>query len=176
MTEADQRVSRLCRSCGLCCNGVLFETVRLQPGDIPKTLVSIGLKLKRKHGKPCMLQPCPVWGANGCSVYENRPVRCRQFECAQVVRFREGSLSEISVDKKIQAVKKQAEEIRLLLVECGSKNVHRPLLKRCEMVLSDYDALGIEDSILVAKLRSLLIKLEAALDSEFRIEDAKVTE
>src|SRR5438132_2396309 len=33
----------LCLECGLCCNGVIFADVRLQPGDDPKRLKALGL-------------------------------------------------------------------------------------------------------------------------------------
>ena len=48
--EASAVGARLCAACGLCCNGVVFHTVRLQPGDSAKSVAALGLKLKRKQG------------------------------------------------------------------------------------------------------------------------------
>src|SRR5262245_12458302 len=87
---------RLCLACGLCCNGVLFKDVKLQPGDDAVKLRTLGLPLRSGRGaenhissSPARLgklkftQPCAALCAdNLCHIYADRPVRCRQFECA----------------------------------------------------------------------------------------------
>ena len=83
--EATSAAARLCAQCGLCCNGVMFHTVQLQPGDSAKELAALGLKLKRKQGRHFILQPCPAFQNSQCSIYAARPERCGRFE-------REGSL------------------------------------------------------------------------------------
>lgn len=65
--------ARLCAACGLCCNGVMFHTVRLQPGDVPPELAALGLKLKRKQRGDLILQPCPAYREERCSIYAQRP-------------------------------------------------------------------------------------------------------
>src|SRR6188508_2374656 len=88
----------LCLDCGLCCNGVIFADVQLQPGDDTKGLESLGLspvgrKESRRGGDSAadskangqslkFLQPCTALGNDcRCRIYPGRPKYCREFEC-----------------------------------------------------------------------------------------------
>ena len=88
LPESPSAAARLCSQCGMCCNGVMFHRVRLQPADSPKELAALGLKLKRKRGQHYLLQPCPAFQGTHCSIYASRPERCRLFECRQLQRQR----------------------------------------------------------------------------------------
>ena len=92
--EKSTAASRLCTECGLCCNGVMFHTVKLQPADSAKELAALGLKLKRKKGNHYILQPCPAFCGSHCSIYESRPERCRLFECRQLKSVAAGEITE----------------------------------------------------------------------------------
>src|SRR5882757_2729915 len=91
----------LCAQCGMCCNGVLFHTVRILPADSPGALSALGLKLKRKKGERLLLQPCPAHRDTCCSIYESRPQRCRLFECRQLQRLAAGEITEAMATEKI---------------------------------------------------------------------------
>ena len=45
MTPDNLTATQLCLACGLCCNGALFKDVKLQSGDDPEQLASLGLPL-----------------------------------------------------------------------------------------------------------------------------------
>ena len=47
MAPGGPLTDRLCLLCGLCCSGVLFKDVELQPGDNAEKLAGLGLPLKR---------------------------------------------------------------------------------------------------------------------------------
>jgi hypothetical protein len=72
---------RLCTACGMCCNGVLFEIVRLQPQDSIKELEKLGMQVNRRKTEPYFKQPCRMLDGCSCTIYEQRPTRCRRFEC-----------------------------------------------------------------------------------------------
>lgn len=170
MNNGAQEISRLCRSCGFCCNGVLFENVRLREEDHLPTLRSAGVTLKKKGGCLCVLQPCAAWRDEGCTVYTNRPVRCREFLCHQILQYRAGAISQAEVLRHIQEVKELVASLRQLLREAGSRNEHRPLLKRCEMVLNEADNPEDEHKMKIRKeLRDEMSQLEQLLYSEFRV-------
>ena len=79
-------VSQLCPKCGLCCNGVLFADVELQKGDDAKRLAEIGLLLGKKGGQKAFTQPCGCFDGTFCRIYDDRPKRCRTFECGLLKR------------------------------------------------------------------------------------------
>lgn len=161
----------LCNECGLCCNGVMFHTVRLQPADSAKALAALGLKLKRKKGAHYILQPCPAWQDAQCSIYAARPERCRLFECRQLQRVAAGETTEAVALEKIREVKRRVAEVNALLARAGSTDAKRPLSKRCEKAMaepldpsSDQAALALRDTLTRA-----MQELNAVLDADFRL-------
>jgi hypothetical protein len=113
----------LCLQCGLCCNGVLFADVRRERDDDSPLFAQYG---------PRVAQPCPAFhsGDCTCALYAERPARCRQFECKQLVAVRAGTISTDAALKKIRAAKKLAAEVEAFLAELGFNDVSLPLSKR----------------------------------------------
>jgi len=161
----------LCSQCGLCCNGVMFHTVRLQVSDSPKALSALGLKLKRKKGANYILQPCPAWQDAQCSIYAARPERCRLFECRQLQRVAAGEITETAALGKIREVQRQVAQLSELLARAGATNAKRPLSKRCEKIMaepldstSDPAAVALREAVARA-----MQGLNAVLDADFRL-------
>ncbi len=153
----------------MCCNGVLFHQVRLQAKDSPKTLASLGFRLKRKQGQEVFEQPCTAWRQEGCSVYADRPCRCRQFECRQALGVRSGLITEEQARKNVQEAQKLVANLQQALELCGSRNTNRPLLKRATMLLDAIDSEVTPHPEDLSLLQALQ-RLEAYLDTEFRVD------
>ena len=169
-SEAPSVASRLCAACGLCCNGVMFHTVKLQPGDSAKKLAALGLKLKRKKRHDYILQPCPAYRESRCSIYAARPERCRLFECRQLKRVAAGEITEAMAMEKIQEVHRRVGQMNGLLQRAGVTNPKRPLSKRYEKIMAeppDPDA-DPESAELRSRITLAMQELDALLDQEFR--------
>ena len=169
--ENSSAASRLCSECGMCCNGVMFHTVRLQPTDSAKDLAALGLKLKRKKGGNYILQPCPAFRGTHCSIYAARPERCRLFACQQLRRVDAGESTEAVALEMIREAQRQVAEVTDLLERAGGASDRKPLSKRCEKVMaepldssSDPVAVGIR-----SQLTRAMRELDIFLDEEFRI-------
>ena len=83
---SDSDLATLCRSCGLCCDGSLFNLVPLERDEVA---------LARKHRLHVLEndkgfeQPCSALAEHGaCSIYEERPRSCRSFVCRLYERQR----------------------------------------------------------------------------------------
>jgi hypothetical protein len=165
--DADS-ASRLCNACGLCCNGVLFHNVRLQPADQPQELVALGLHIQRKKGHHLFQQPCPAWCGSQCAIYPSRPERCRLFECRQLQRVNAGEIPESAALEKIHDVQQRVARITAWLAEAGSTNEKRPLSKRVEKSLAEpaFDPIAME---LHQNLAREMAALDAMLDADFRL-------
>ena len=161
----------LCQECGLCCNGVLFHTVRLQPADSAKALAALGLKLKRKKGAHYILQPCPAWQDCQCSIYAARPERCRLFECRQLQRIAAGETTEAAALEKIRDVQRRVAQVHELLARAGSTNAKRPLSKRCEKIMAEPLDASSDSAALALRhdLTRAMQELSAILDADFRL-------
>jgi hypothetical protein len=159
--------SRLCAACGMCCNGVMFHIVRLQPGDSAKALGALGLKVKRKRGQCHFAQPCAAHRDSQCSIYAVRPGRCRAFECRQLQRVAAGEITEAAAREKIAEVRQLVAEVNALLLRAGGGNLKRPLTQRCETVMAD--PIAPETRRELAHVKE---KLDVLLVQDFRVEPA----
>ena len=169
--ESLAAAARLCAQCGLCCNGVMFHTVQLQPGDSAKELAALGLKLKRKQGRHFILQPCPAFQNSQCSIYAARPERCCRFECQQLKRLAAGEITEALALEKIHEARRRVEQLNELLHRAGSTNLKRALSKRCEKAMAEPVAPSSapETVALRSRLTQAMQELNALLNDDFRI-------
>jgi uncharacterized protein len=170
-SEAPSAAARLCAQCGLCCNGVMFHTVQLQPGDSAKELAALGLKLKRKQGRHFILQPCPAFQNSQCSIYAARPERCGRFECQQLKRVAAGEITEAMALEKIHNAQRLVEQINEILQRAGKTNFKHPLSKRCEKALAEpIELIANEEAVALRRQLTLAMQeLNARLNDDFRI-------
>lgn len=109
-------VDQLCTQCGLCCDGTLFADVELRAGDDAKRLTKLGLTLHRKgKSKRAFAQPCACFDGTLCTIYADRPKRCRWFECGLLKRVEAGEMNAGIALKKIARAKVLAEKVHGLL-------------------------------------------------------------
>ena len=129
-------VDQLCPNCGLCCNGVLFSDVELRAGDDAKRLANLGLSLAKKGGKLAFAQPCECFDGKLCTIYADRPKRCRTFECGLLKRVQDGELDADVALTTIALAKRQAEKVRVLLRQLGQKDEQLAMTKRYALAMS----------------------------------------
>ncbi|HRI12102.1 MAG TPA: YkgJ family cysteine cluster protein [Verrucomicrobiota bacterium] len=132
MTAAD--ASDLCLTCGLCCDGTLFGDVELQAGDDRARLRALGLPVIRSRSgrRPSRwLQPCPALGAGcRCAIYRERPLHCREFDCALLQSVKAGALEIADARRTIRQTRRRVETVKRLLRELGDTQEHDSLAKR----------------------------------------------
>jgi len=74
-------LSRLCTSCGLCCDGNLFTQVPLLADEVA-LLRRRGLPLLARGDRPPALgQRCAALAGICCTIYDERPQGCRSYRC-----------------------------------------------------------------------------------------------
>jgi len=135
-TSIASAVAKLCPQCGLCCNGVLFGDVELQPGDNARQLKSLGVELFRKGRKPAFQQPCSCQVNGLCQIYADRPVRCRTFDCRLVKRVASGTLTAAAALKSIAAARRAVKSITQLVQQLGPDDASLPLKERCAAAMA----------------------------------------
>ncbi len=74
--ELVETLSALCRSCGSCCDGSLFELVVPSEGDLFE-----------------VRQPCEFLAELSCQRYLERPRSCRKFACGVLASYADGNIS-----------------------------------------------------------------------------------
>jgi len=119
-SSTDSVVAMLCPNCALCCNGVLFKDVELQKGDNVEKLKDLGLPISNSRSKILRFpQPCTALNGCHCRVYADRPLRCRQFECALFKSVAVGGTEVEVALGVIRDARKRAEKVKGLLRELG---------------------------------------------------------
>jgi Fe-S-cluster containining protein len=83
--------SVLCRACGFCCDGTLFQWVRVErEAAVAWQCLS---PHQRDDGSWGVRMPCAALGSDGCRVYPDRPSECRRYECLLYRALSEGELA-----------------------------------------------------------------------------------
>ncbi len=125
---------QLCRACGLCCDGTLFDLVKLERGDDAGKLKALGLPVSISRGKTPVArfpQPCSALCADRtCQVYPERPWQCRTFECQLFKDATAGRITFVAALRLVKQTRRRADKVRRLLRELGDTDEHRALGER----------------------------------------------
>ncbi len=151
--KTGQAIDQLCLQCGLCCNGVLFRDVELQPGDDAGKLKALGMPVRSKAqsskrnvqtGK--FNQPCTALGADcRCRIYADRPSRCRQFECALLLEVIAGGTEVEPALKLIRSTRRKADKVLKLMRDIGDTNEAVSLSVRFRKLRQRFEAGDIDE-------------------------------
>jgi uncharacterized protein len=128
-------IDQLCINCGLCCNGVLFADVELRKGDDARRLAELGLSLDKKGRREAFAQPCDCFDGRLCRIYNERPKRCRKFECGLLMRVQAGELDAAAALEAIARAKQQVERVCELLRGVDSDDRQLALSQRYERAM-----------------------------------------
>lgn len=101
-------MSSICVGCGLCCDGSMFHATDLAPHDERLPLEALGAVFVIDEVSTRFEQPCPAQMGGCCTVYEQRPTRCRSYDCALVHQLNANAISEAEA----QAIVAQAVVVR----------------------------------------------------------------
>lgn len=172
MAARQPLIDQLCLSCGLCCNGVLFRDVELQPGDDAARYRSAGLAVESLKTKVRFPQPCGVLCAdNRCRLYADRPTRCREFECGQLQAVAAGRRELTTALKTVQRARRLSERVLKLLRVLGDQDEHLPLSRRFQRTTRRLER-GLADENAAADYGDLTLavhELNHLLHSEFHV-------
>ena len=150
----------------MCCDGTLFHSVVLQPSDSPRTLSSLGLTLKRKPGLTTFRQPCSAHQDNRCAIYEDRPQRCRLFNCQQLLRVASGEITQSVAQETIASTRKKISQVLQKIERLTETNPNQGLTQRFSVALSN-STLSTERT----ELEAAMNELQAILEKEFRVRE-----
>jgi hypothetical protein len=126
----------LCLTCGLCCDGTLFCGVPLEPNDDITPLKAVGINIIAGNDLTLLKLPCTAHKNCTCTIYANRPQRCRTFKCKLLKRFERDDISQqsaLEIIDKVKSLKNKMNELTLAAaatVQSGEEIL--ALMKRCQ--------------------------------------------
>lgn len=137
-------VAELCPNCAMCCNGVLFKDVELQPGDSAAKLKALGLPVSKARVAK-FPQPCAALEGCTCRIYADRPMRCRDFECALLQSVARGTTETPAALRVVRSTREGADKVRRLLRELGDHDEHTALSLRFQRTHRRLESLQLDD-------------------------------
>ena len=146
----------------MCCDGTLFDLVKLEAGDDADKLRALGLPVKVSRGKAPVArfpQPCSALCADRtCRVYADRPWQCRTFECRLFKEAKAGRTTYVAAQRVVRQARRRADKIRRLLRELGDTDEHRALGERFHRTSERLEAGG-ADAAAMAKFADLSLEV-----------------
>ncbi len=137
----------------MCCNGVIFADVKLQPGDDPELLRRLGLQLKqpRLRGRnnrrlpgPFFCQPCAAFDKGRCRIYSDRPEYCGAFQCGLLKSMDAGRTDLPAALRVVNTAHQRANKVRRLLCELGDNDEQRALAVRFRQLSRHLEKTGFD--------------------------------
>lgn len=83
--------SDLCKHCGFCCDGTVFNQGDLRPEDLA-CASQYGILPDPSREHPTFPQPCRLFDGATCTIYATRFAACRSFRCKMLDRFGAGEI------------------------------------------------------------------------------------
>ncbi len=92
--------SQLCTQCGLCCNGVIHTTAKLDPDEV-QSAAALGLPVQPGE-KPSFKLPCPHLENACCTIYGSRPRVCARYKCQLLQDLESGAVPLDEAEAKVR--------------------------------------------------------------------------
>jgi Fe-S-cluster containining protein len=145
---SDNDSKNLCLECGLCCNGVIFADVELQPSEVQRLKSKVpNLKpANRSFGKAKLPQPCAAFDGCRCRIYSDRPTYCRQFECLLLKNVQAGRLERAAGLRIIRSAQQHADKVRGLFRELGDTDEEKALSHRFQRAAKQFENASLTDA------------------------------
>ncbi len=128
MGPDDTPASRLCRVCGLCCDGTLFGYVPITNDESVRLLRRLPVLAPSQRLGQRIEQRCVALGPRGCDVYAERPGACARFSCKLLGRVERGELDPTEAEAVIASVQRVVDRLDLSLPPGPNVHVRRHLL------------------------------------------------
>jgi Fe-S-cluster containining protein len=116
----------LCKSCGLCCNGVLHDHVGIQDSLEENILLKNNISITKLPGKDKSSFNLPCSAHNGvCSIYKDRPAVCKKYECTLLTKYKGNQLTFDECSTIIIEIKNVLKKIRIELSNTNYADIHK---------------------------------------------------
>jgi Fe-S-cluster containining protein len=103
--------NELCVSCGICCDGPLFDQAEVFPAEEARVRM-LGFAIERRGGKAYFPLPCGNLCGAVCRIYDQRPTTCRTYKCTTLTALEAGEIDRTEADRRVAAAKDAVADVR----------------------------------------------------------------
>jgi Fe-S-cluster containining protein len=111
MSEDGGSSSDLCVSCGICCDGPLFDQAEVFAAEEARVRL-LGFPIDERGGKTYFPLPCGYLCGAVCRIYEQRPTTCRTYKCTTLSAIEAGEIDRAEADRRVAAAKDAIADVR----------------------------------------------------------------
>jgi len=147
--EEPPKEESICISCGLCCDGTVYEHGAPYPDDDIKPLQALGVIVGEDHR---FHMPCPAH-CGVCTIFQQSPQACRDFECKLLARLSRGEVTRQDALAVIEKIKALRDKIRAGIQTAGVDPMKMPINHAFAEVASLDMELQMDHEILQMELR-----------------------
>lgn len=126
--------SALCASCGLCCDGTLFDHAKAEEEELAR-LEAAGMDVFRGEDSLRFRQPCPAYKGACCSIYADRFATCRSFRCALLRRLEAGEVDLGQAQETVRTAKELLARVEAHSPGSRQRHARRALVAEREAAL-----------------------------------------
>ena len=129
----ESQANTLCKSCGLCCTGLLFSWTKLRSAELDSA-EALGLNVFRSvPSQRGFSQPCPLWQGQ-CTIYTSPhyPHFCRAYKCKLLKEVLDENTSLPSALTVVERAKEMISELEALLPSSPNNNFRERLVAHLE--------------------------------------------
>ncbi len=153
----------ICLSCGICCDGTLFNRAPIKPKDDLTALLSFKNTIIKDETKTAFKLPCAAHQNKCCQIYDlPRPAICGNYRCMLLKRYEKGNISFEDAQKTINRVFELREIYKTELERVVPEAYKIPVWESKDL-LPENEAM-IADPILLKKWSAVMMSFSALLD------------
>lgn len=123
----------LCKACGLCCGGFIFDFIPLGDDEDLESLKEMGADYSVVDNRNRLPSPCFAWRNGMCGVYPKRPDACRKYTCKLFKRYLHNDIDWESAMNIVQDTRTHIKAFEELLDTVYRVPSHKSILEvyRC---------------------------------------------
>lgn len=110
MDDNANQAERLCRQCGLCCDGTIFGYVPVAT-DERAAMEALGFNIAPQGERTGFAQPCPKYATGCCTIYTRRPAVCRSYSCVTLQTLEKGGIGFAEAADRVSRAKEAARRV-----------------------------------------------------------------
>jgi uncharacterized protein len=161
----------LCMACGLCCDGTLFKTARVDPDERLIELQASGVQIHIENERRRLLLPCAAYENNICKAYYNERAKvCTEYQCKLLKQCLSGKITWDEAEEVVRTTQLHKKELEANLRKVYRFNSGKSLTDIFQRFIGSHG--GEADAIVFRKKHAQLLldylAFNARLDLYFR--------
>lgn len=144
----------LCLTCGLCCDGTMFENAEVTPEEAARLEGRVNLSADRTK----LVQGCRALEGCKCGVYEDRPAKCRAFSCFLLASLEAGTITEQEAREGVAEAMSRRDAVATLM---GDDDPRRALVAARKLAADDKASDELKTALRRLKQLTLLMLMPA---------------